>query len=469
MRKSIFVYLSILFIFSQYTYSRPQIDFEDSIYAAEGSMWGAEGSLQKALEIDDHELPMLYQQVPEAHPILRKLTDVNQGLLMDGTARLYGKLELCIDPQLANTSDLASLNAVMTDFQREISGYDSTGRGLKIILRLQAVDSLAPNHCDILFVRGSWLSFPFKQLREVHQSVARSPDWRGQIFGIFYQKSTESLPVIVVNPDVALQFQGTQAYVEMKNSRIVLDGSSLIMHELGHVLGFAHLHRGDGNFLYPELTTMGLDNGERLQENIERRFQSPTRVGRNWDLRQTNLYRKHLWLNSSELFFEQRSPKMSSSAAIPVELPSVCLIPGQEMRVSLPIISKQQNTKQLFQLPEVIEQPLFVLDPKALTPFDFIFRGTVSTFHPLPFVQIALNQSEEILRYFEISKLEFIRVRPAEMQISLVLTAVRPSQKDIVLGTSLTIYHDSQDAEGQSYMDLQLRKLNVRKDPVECS
>jgi hypothetical protein len=63
---------------------------------------------------------------------------------------------------------------------------------------------------------------------------------------------------------------------------------------------------------------------------------------------------------------------------------------------------------------------------------------------------------------------KFLRVRPAEMQISLVLTAVRPSQKDIVLGTSLTIYHDSQDAEGQSYMDLQLRKLRVRKDPVEC-
>ena len=179
------------------------------------------------------------------------------------------------------------------------------------------------------------------QAREGDYPFNRFPPSRGtqnlpeMVLGLYYQYSPRHLPVIAFNPSIELDFsgKGTSYFSPSRDGlRPRVDGRVLFLHELGHLLGFAHVTWVDSiTQAVVSTSVMGLKNSLRSEEQVELRYLRGADIWRSWDLRQTSFYRAQLarWLDGS-------SPVQDEALVrrVNVNLP-ICAYPGEELRMQL--------------------------------------------------------------------------------------------------------------------------------------
>lgn len=282
------------------------IDFEHSIVFQEGSLWGTEGSLWgtedslvKKLDISNKDLPSIYSV-----PVQAQWIDIHdkvwprlaKSYFKDGKVRLFKRLSICYS-QSANLSS-PELTEALDKFRLSLVG---PGSDFLQISESTVVDESNLKGCDIFFQKGRWSEFPYSRFKTL--LTHNKNFWLNQIYAIYYQRDQSSLPVVTIHPDVQIHYDSSGKYVQQIQGKTLVDGRSLILHEIGHALGFQHMPLSKNRYL-SELTLMNASTDSPRYLDLELRFIKSYRLWETLEMTQASMYRKVLWsFNREEPIF----------------------------------------------------------------------------------------------------------------------------------------------------------------------
>lgn len=274
--------------------SAADIQLEHSV-EREGASWGTDDAFRNELNLRASAVPALYR-MPLVRPRPRyvdvRSISVSKGRFVENRAALYRSLGICMDSTLPAV-DSALGNAVDV-FLQEIAGQRAAASPLQIFFRQVDMRSVPFAECDAILVRGRWDEFPYRYLPDQRGGGAY---WEGRVYGVFYRHDLNSIPVITVHPDIQITFNPTgRRYVGERFGRLEVDGRVLLLHEIGHLLGFAHIELQplDDTMLHPIGSVMGQSNDQRVRELLKVRFFNSVDLWRIWDPWQVSVYRYFL-------------------------------------------------------------------------------------------------------------------------------------------------------------------------------
>ena len=341
----------------------PRIELEHTFIAESGagggSSWGTDDSLRSALEIPEDQLPDEFRQKlgrPAPRTLRVSGETALRGLFDDDSMHLYTSLNLCVDRGLDISG--SGFAEALERFSRVVSATGpGTGAGSGAIeVRVLRVDrgagagSAGLRDCDVLAFQALPGGFPFSRLPEARPSSL--PDFPRMVMGLFYRHSPAHLPVIVFHPAIRVDFGGSDARYFRADPSLKpvgqvgsVDGRTLFFHELGHLLGFAHVDWGYRPTRFVEsASVMGLNNSIREEIDVQLRFLSESNVWKNWEPRQTSFYRS--WLARYRAGLPIPEGPVGSGWGLQ-RLP-VCLYPGEPVHFRLGLIFSLYGIRDSF-------------------------------------------------------------------------------------------------------------------------
>lgn len=348
------VFLSFV---SSSTLGAPVIELEHTISEAEGSSWGTDDILRESLAVSEQELPAafrlpLVRPKPQALQLSRRVAETK--LFINDTVFLYRSLNICIDQKFPSQS--VGFQKALDIFMDRVSGANGTSRPLEVLVQTLKVDlgsqeRAAYSDCDLLVAIGDAAVFPFKQLPR-SALTGTGTNLPQIVLGLYYRHDSASMPVIVFNPQLNIDFDsGDARYLrDAKGGRFDVDGRALFFHELAHVLGFSHIENPSPMSRYPALTVMGLKNTQRDDTTLELRYAANMDVWRYWDLKQTSLYRS--------LVSRLAQGKDLGSLKVGGLDPGICVTPGEELDLRfapIGVVTPSPTLEPLLTLPDRIE------------------------------------------------------------------------------------------------------------------
>lgn len=350
------VFVIFLSFVSGPTLAAPVIELEHTISEAEGSSWGTDDILRESLAVPEQQLPTVFRlplvrPTPRALQLSRRVAETK--LFINDTVFLYRSLNICIDQKFPSQS--VGFKKALDTFMERVSGANSTSRPLEVQVQTLKVDlgsqeRAAYSDCDLLVAIGDTAVFPFKQLPK---SVVKSTGTNlpQMVLGLYYRHDATSLPVIVFNPQLNIDFDSEDSrYLrDAKDGHFDVDGRALFFHELAHVLGFSHIENPSPMSRYPALTVMGLKNSQRDDMTLELRYAANMDVWRYWDLKQTSLYRS--------LVSRLAQGKDLGSLKVGGLDPGICVTPGEELDLRfapIGIVTPSPTLEPLLTLPDRI-------------------------------------------------------------------------------------------------------------------
>ncbi|MCB0342166.1 MAG: hypothetical protein H6626_08340 [Pseudobdellovibrionaceae bacterium] len=283
-----------LLIFLAIPAAATEIHFEHTMNFAEGSLWGTEGEMAQDLA-DPKEWPALFKSKWSGQ---HRYVNVNEWpaakyRFINDEIFVFDSVTICYDAQLSPLTE--DFYLAQTNFIKELFGPLAT-QGPQIHWRRVnlSIDQPAKG-CQLVVVQGRWQDYPYSFLKP-GLTPSEKTSWEGQIFGLYIRHSRDWVPVVVIHPDVQLSFSQTQShYVLPGPGSIMVDGRTLLLHELGHYLGFDHSGRKSGGANRSELTAMGLRYELRDHRSNYLRFVEAKNLWQTWDSVQLNLYRQIWW------------------------------------------------------------------------------------------------------------------------------------------------------------------------------
>lgn len=286
-------FLSLSIFFLALSSGAADVHLEHS-YFPEGSSWGTDGAFKGALNLPESDIPTLYKTPAIGNkPTFIDVSKIPlaRGRFLNDRAVLFKNIRLCLDLELPQV-DSFFLEAKET-FLDNVAGKKSNGRLLDLeVIRVSPADEVI-GKCDIIVVKGQWGKFPYRYLPD--SSLTQHSSWLGKIYGLFYRWNENSIPVITVHPDIELSYSPAgDRYVSETGSKLEVDGRVLLFHEIGHILGFAHINPDEGAYDYPEATVMGIDSNYRDQRGLKLRFELATNLWKFWDAYQATIFRRVL-------------------------------------------------------------------------------------------------------------------------------------------------------------------------------
>ncbi len=327
-----------------------------------GSSWGTEDSLLSALEVSDEELPEVFKLPlarPEPLPLRVEAGSGLRGLYDDDVIRLYSSLHICADRGLDLTGP--GFADALATFTHVISGGGPGREGMEVrVIRVDrranrqvAAAPSAFRDCDVLVFQADSGEYPFSRLPEGGagargpQGPGDGPQFPRMVMGLFYRHSPRHLPAIVFHPRIRIDFSGSDSRYFRPESGSnpdgpigTVDGRTILFHELGHLLGFAHVDwKYMGTRSVEAASVMGVNNTVREDSDVQLRFFSNSDVWRHWEPRQTSFYRSWIQRRRAGLPIPA-SPVRSGfqSQRIPV-----CLYPGESIHFRLGLIFSMNN------------------------------------------------------------------------------------------------------------------------------
>lgn len=323
--KYLFYFILLGFNFSV---NAQQIEFEHSLTFAEGSMWSTEDGLQSALQVDKKDLPNIFFQ-KISPPLETQILTSEKNLFFNGKVKLYKKIQVCFDQKMGTKQvELAKLVQSFLGFTRFL--FSSVNTDYRFSMEIVELDQAARRGCDIAFTYGDQKQFPYSRLETANHDAPKS--WLNKVFAVFFQYDKDTLPIVAINPEVKIRFDYRPAsYLSVENGQIILDGRTLINHEVGHLLGFKHISKLDSDSFSPELQVMGQHAEERNEQEVRLRFGSVKNLWNYWDYKQLSIFRQASALNQ---------PRFSVKNAI-------CLIPGDQFQFSGRLVEAQPQDLQL--------------------------------------------------------------------------------------------------------------------------
>jgi hypothetical protein len=306
--KYIFVLLNMCCFLSENAIARAKIvELEHTFAEIEGSSWRTDDSFRKAIDVDEVQIPWIFRlslMRPKPQPVQLASSELGAHFFIDDTVRLYREINICYDQKL-KLEGPGFLRA-LDFFLNKMAGIEQPGKQRPLKVHILKVDSRIRNPsgfalCDILAFQSEEGQFPFSKFQETGVGLNGASGVPELVLGLFYRYSESTIPVISLHPKLDLDFQGDMVkYISDPatlgtKDRVKVDGRSIFFHELGHVLGFAHIHIPHPLNSDPAISVMGIDNSQRNEGHIETRFSAPTSLWRRWDPQQTSIYRSLLW------------------------------------------------------------------------------------------------------------------------------------------------------------------------------
>ncbi|MCK6597186.1 MAG: hypothetical protein L6Q37_02380 [Bdellovibrionaceae bacterium] len=333
-------FLMYLVFFCNLGKATPTMELEHNFVDFEGGSWGIEGVLKKKLDISEQKLPEIFKTPLQTKNLkivkLKEIAPSNK-YFIDSKIFLYQELQICIDKKIDFRS--SGFNQSAEQFLDKISRISSNEKALKV--HLVSVDFTSElykksNTCDVFVLIGKTNEFPFSEVPTVKLSSSEGASNKTQmLLGLYYRHSEQSTPVIVFNPELQLDFSSssTNYLYNSKDGQLVVDGRVLFFHELGHLLGFSHLPKSFSWNPVGELNIMGgsLSIADRFYSNL--RFYSKFEIWKNWDLRQTNIYRSLLARWSKMLPVELDIQETFSGSNF-----RYCFLPEENFHIYFPIM-----------------------------------------------------------------------------------------------------------------------------------
>lgn len=304
----LFVSLSACCFLSQGAIAKAKIvELEHTFAEIEGSSWRTDDSFRKAIDVEQAEIPWLFRLPllrPKPRPIQLASPVPGSHFFIDDTVLLYREINICYDQKLKLEGP--GFREALDLFLNRMGGIEQAGAQRPLRAQILKIDSRTQNPrdfalCDILAFQAEEGQFPFSKFQETQMTLTRDSGVPELVLGLYYRYSESTLPVISFHPKLDLDFQGGMVKyigdlsVTNPKDRIKVDGRSIFFHELGHVLGFAHIHVPHPLNSDPEISVMGIDNSQRNDGHIEMRFSTPTSLWRRWDPQQASIYRSLLW------------------------------------------------------------------------------------------------------------------------------------------------------------------------------
>lgn len=327
---SFFIYFIILSSFCQASY---QLELEHTFAEAEGSSWGIEGILKNRLDVPESDLPPLFKMpLRKVKPLILSLKDqpATKDYFIQDSLFLYQKMNICIDKNIRHDNE--EFSSTLNLFLKKISQVNQKETALKVTLTpidFDHVHSSSLESCDVLSFIGKKNQFPFLQVQDAPAPhFSTTPQ---MLMGMYFRFSNSTIPVIVFNPSIQLDFHPKQtAYVQTNaKNEIIVDARILFFHELGHLIGFTHLKEGGSWKPFSSLTVMGVNSTQTENYNVDFRYNSSFNIWENWDLRQTSIYRALLarWQQGDT------SPVQSLFFDTPLNSNNFCFLPQEQVHI----------------------------------------------------------------------------------------------------------------------------------------
>lgn len=328
---SFFIYFILL---SSFCHAAYQLELEHTFAEGEGSSWGIEGVLKNRLDVPESDLPPLFKMpLRKVKPLILSLKGqpAAKDYFIQDTLYLYQKMNICIDHNIHHDNEdfFSTLNL----FLKKISQVNQKETALKVSLTpidFDHLNSSSIENCDALSFIGKKNQFPFLQVQN-----APSPHFSTtpqMLMGMYFRFSNSTIPVIVFNPSIQLDFHPKQAaYVQTNDkNEIIVDARILFFHELGHLIGFTHLKEGGNWKPFSSLTVMGVNSTQTENYAVDFRYNSSFNIWENWDLRQTSIYRALLarWQQGDS------SPAQSLFFDAPFTSNTFCFLPQEQVHIA---------------------------------------------------------------------------------------------------------------------------------------
>ena len=331
----IYVFIYCLSL-TPFCYASYQLELEHTYAEVEGSSWGIEGVLKHQLEIPESELPDLFK-VPLHQPSPMSLSLKDQPLtknyFIQDTMFLYQKMNICMDQNIHYKND--DFDSALKLFLNKVSQVNPKNNALKITFTPINFDNVHPSlleKCDVLSFIGKKNQFPFLQVQD--QPAPHFSTTPQLLLGMYFRSSDTTIPVIVFNPSLQLDFHPKQpAYIQTNDrNEVAADARILFFHELGHLIGFAHLKEGGSWKPFSALTVMGVNSTQDEKYAVDFRYKSHFDIWENWDLHQTSIYRATL----ARLAQGESSPLQSLFFNPQFYSNSFCFLPEESLHIAFP-------------------------------------------------------------------------------------------------------------------------------------
>lgn len=312
-----------------------QVEMEHSFATEEGSSWGIEGQLKNALQIPAEKIPILFKKTllrPRPEVLSMKDQSLAQNFFIGDRLYLYRSLNICIDVNISYKTP--GFNQALNNFLYKLTQISVERQALPlefIDVSFKSADLHVLSSCDVFVLVGNENEFPFAQIK--NQGAPQFSNIPQMILGLYYRHSEATVPVIVFNPTVRLDFSSQQKeYMRaQEDGTVSVDGRTLFFHEMGHLFGLSHIKSGGNWKPFSQLTVMGLDSTQYEDENFAIRYQANFEVWENWDIRQTSVYRALFsrWIQGEN--FAKDVDLFDKKKHIS---PFYCVLPGEDLRIA---------------------------------------------------------------------------------------------------------------------------------------
>jgi len=247
-------------------------------FRLEGSSWGTEDALQRALQLNESEIPERFKIPLEQalNPVDMKERLSAKDLFADDRVFLYSKIRVCFFPEI-----LSQIPASLVQTAKEFSH--------SLVMREAKIDfefKIGNRNCDLIFARGKWEEYPYSVVRPNESDDS-------QVYGIFWRSTQAQVPVVFVRPELKIDFSKVGVpYLRHENNELLMEGKAFVFHEVGHLLGWDHLSSHSGSFQHPEATLMGLKASERDEHANAFRFWGAQDLWKFPDYFQSTVYKR---------------------------------------------------------------------------------------------------------------------------------------------------------------------------------
>lgn len=337
MNKVMFLFLMVFFLLPR-SHAGRQLELEHSYLELEGSSWGIEGHLKDKLNISEEDLPALFKvplnELQPATYTFNGSLNSDGKLFVNDTVFLYKKMNVCIDARIGYKS--TGFDLALNNFSSKIAQVSPGVNPLEIQFTdfdFENFKDGKASDCDAFAFIGKKDQFPFSQVQDLPApSFSKIPQ---KLLGMYFRLSKSTVPVVVFNPSLSLDFRAAQGQYLRLNERdgLVVDARTLFFHELGHLFGLSHVKKKATWGPFANLTVMGVDSSQSKDNFSDFRYQAHFEIWQNWDMRQTSLYRAIFsrWVeagaNSSEVRISDLDASISGNCVLPGEYLHVAFTP----------------------------------------------------------------------------------------------------------------------------------------------